>query len=83
MRKNDNIKLKQEVGRITLDMVGDLTPISLNEARKAMGDSAKDMSDESVLTAILDFTAIARAHIRNVPKYNVTEYNKTYRKVLI
>jgi hypothetical protein len=64
-------------------MVGDLTPISLKEARGIMGDGAKDMSDASILTAILDFTAIARAHIRSVPKYNVLEYNNTYRKVLI
>lgn len=81
--QNDNTKLNHGLGSTALDMVGNLTPISLKEARSVMGDSASDMSDESVLTAVLDFTAIARAHIRNVPKYNVLEYNNTYRKVLI
>lgn len=81
--RNDKIKITQGLGRVALEMTGDLTPISLKEARKVMGDSGKHLSDESVLTSILDLTAIARAHIRTVPNLKKSEYNNTYKKVLI
>jgi hypothetical protein len=69
MRNNDNTNLNQEIGRIALDAVGELTPITIKEARKVLGEYIEYTSDEAVATAILDFTAIARAYFRTVPKY--------------
>lgn len=60
-----------ETGEITLDTVGELTPISVNEAKKIVGKSSQYSSGESLATAVLDFTAIARAYLRNIPKFEV------------
>ena len=53
------------------DLVGELTPISVDEAKKVVGKSSQYSSGESLATAVLDFTAIARAYLRNIPKYEV------------
>lgn len=82
MHKNNTNPTKSHAD-LPIDMVGELTPISLREARKLVGESGRDMSDESLLSAILDLTAIARAYIRKVPNYSKTSYNLSNRKVLI
>lgn len=69
MQKDNNTKLAQELGRVALDTVGELTPISLKEAKGVLGKSIQYESDEAVATAVLDFTAIARAFFRTVPKF--------------
>lgn len=71
----NRVNISQEPGKITLDMVGELTPISIKEAKKVVGESSQYTSSESLATAILDFTAIARAYFRNIPKYQQLEYN--------
>ena len=58
-------------GVIMTDLVGELTPISVDEAKKVVGKSSQYSSGESLATAVLDFTAIARAYLRNIPKYDV------------
>lgn len=70
MQTNDNTNLRQELGKTALDMVADLTPITVKEAKAVLGKAAQYHSDEAVATAILDFTAIARAFFRTVPKFN-------------
>ena len=65
---------------LTLDTVGELTPISVDEAKKVVGKSSQYSSGESLAIAVLDFTAIARAYLRNIPKFEVLkvtqmEYN--------
>lgn len=60
-----------EGGVIMTDLVGELTPISVDEAKKVVGKSSQYSSGESLATAVLDFTAIARAYFRNIPKYDV------------
>lgn len=60
-----------EGGVIMTDLVGELTPISVDEAKKVVGKSSQYSSGESLATAVLDFTAIARAYLRNIPKYDV------------
>lgn len=56
---------------IALNDVSELTPISLDEAKKLVGESPQYSSGESLATAVLDFTAIARAYLRNIPKFEV------------
>lgn len=56
---------------ITTDLVGELTPISVDEAKKVVGKTSQYSSGESLATAVLDFTAIARAYLRNIPKFEV------------
>ncbi len=60
-----------EAGTLTLDVVGELTPISVDEAKKLVGKSSQYSSGESLAIAVLDFTAIARAYLRNIPKFEV------------
>lgn len=60
-----------ESGTFALDMTSELTPISVDEAKKVVGKSSQYSSGESLATAVLDFTAIARAYLRNIPKYEV------------
>lgn len=60
-----------EGGVIMTDLVGELTPISVDEAKKVVGKSSQYSSGESLATAVLDFTAITRAYLRNIPKYDV------------
>lgn len=60
-----------EGGVIMTDLVGELTPISVDEAKKVLGKSSQYSSGESLATAVLDFTAIARAYLRNIPKFEV------------
>lgn len=60
-----------EVGVIMTDLVGELTPISVDEAKKVVGKTSQYSSGESLAAAVLDFTAIARAYLRNIPKYEV------------
>lgn len=60
-----------EGGVIMNDLVGELTPISVDEAKKVVGKSSQYSSGESLATAVLDFTAIARAYLRNIPKFEV------------
>jgi|GEM_PF-2125209 len=56
---------------IMTDLVGELTPISVDEARKVIGKISQYSSGESLAIAVLDFTAIARAYLRNIPKFEV------------
>lgn len=56
---------------ILTDLAGELTPISVDEAKKVLGKSSQYSSGESLATAVLDFTAIARAYLRNIPKFEV------------
>lgn len=70
MQNNDNINLTQELGKTALDMVSDLTPITVKEAKEVLGIATQYESDEEVAMAVLDFTAIARAFFRTVPKFN-------------
>lgn len=65
-----------EGGVIMTDLVGELTPISVDEAKKVVGKSSQYSSGESLATAVLDFTAIARAYLRNIPKYEVLDTTK-------
>lgn len=60
-----------EGGVIMTDLVGELTPISVDEARKVIGKTSQYSSGESLAAAVLDFTAIARAYLRNIPKFEV------------
>lgn len=52
-----------------LSHAGELTPISIAEARRVMGVDGANLSDDEVQSMILNFTAIARAHIGSVLKY--------------
>lgn len=58
------------------EMANELTPISVKEAESVIGKSSQYKTSEAVANAILDFTAIARAYFRNIPKYPLQEYNK-------
>lgn len=60
-----------ETGTLALDMTSELTPISVDEAKKLVGKSSQYSTGESLATAVLDFTAIARAYLRNIPKFEV------------
>lgn len=60
-----------EAGVIMTDLVGELTPISVDEAKRVVGKSSEYSSGEALAAAVLDFTAIARAYLRNVPKFKV------------
>lgn len=68
MHKGSTTTLNQEL-TTALDMTGELTPITVKEARTVLGKSLQYKSNESLAMAILDFTAIARAYFRNIPKY--------------
>lgn len=57
--------------REALNITGELTPITVKEARKVLGQSSDYSSGESLAMAVLDFTAIARAYLRNIPKFEV------------
>lgn len=61
---------------VGIDMVSELTPISVKEAERIIGKSTQYSTNEAIANAILDFTAIARAYFRNIPKYTLQEYNK-------
>ena len=54
-----------------LNTTGELTPITVKEARKVLGQSSEYSSGETVAMAILDFTAITRAYLGNIPKSKV------------
>lgn len=54
-----------------LNDVSELTPISVDEAKKVVGKSSQYSSGESLAVAVLDFTAIARAYFRNVSSLEV------------
>lgn len=69
--QNNGTKINHELGRIALDEVGELTPITVKEARKVIGQSSEYSSGETLAIAVLDFTAIARAYLRNIPKFEV------------
>lgn len=71
MLTDNNAELSRELGRVTLDMVGELTPITVKEAKNVLGKSSDYKSDEEFASAILDFTAIARSFIRTVPKSDI------------
>lgn len=65
---------------LALNDAGELTPISMDEAKKVVGQSSQYSSGESLAAAVLDFTAIARAYFRNVSSLEVLkvtqmEYN--------
>lgn len=53
------------------DLVGELTPMSIKEAESVIGKETCYETGESVATAIFDFTAIARAYLRNISKIEV------------
>lgn len=57
--------------REALNITGELTPITVKEARKVLGQSSDYSSGEALAMAVLDFTAIARAYLRNIPKFEV------------
>lgn len=61
---------------LTTDLVSELTPISVKEAEKIIGKSLQYSSGESLATAVLDFTAIARSYLRNVSKFKVLKATK-------
>lgn len=63
-------EIHQEL-REALNTTGELTPITVKEARKILGQSFEYSSGEAVAVAVLDFTAIARAYLRNIPKFEV------------
>ncbi len=63
-------EIHQEL-REALNTTGELTPITVNEARKILGQSSEYSSGEAIAVAVLDFTAIARAFLRNIPKFEV------------
>lgn len=69
--QDSSTNINQELGRIALDTAGELTPITVKEAKKVLGESSQYQSSESLATAILDFTAIARAYFRNIPKHQL------------
>lgn len=54
---------------------GELTPISVKEARKVLGEASGYSSGESLAVAVLDFTAIARSYLRNLSKINSSNIN--------
>ena len=56
--------------------VDELTPLSVKEAKKVIGGSAQYSSSESIAMAVLDFTAIARAHLRSLPRINGSKINE-------
>lgn len=60
-----------EPEKFTFDIASELTPISVDEAKKIVGKSSQYSSSESLAIAVLDFTAIARAYLRNIPKFEV------------
>ncbi len=73
---NDSTKDRTEAGLTDAsELVGELTPISIKEAAKVVDGSLQYESDEAIARAILDFTAIARAFFRTIPKYKSLEYN--------
>lgn len=59
------------LGELALDDVSELTPISVDEAKKVIGKSSTYASGESLAIAVLDFTAIARAYLRNLSQSEV------------
>ena len=65
-----------ETGTLALDMTSELTPISIDEAKKVVGKTSQYSSGESLAIAVLDFTAIARAYLRNIPKFEVLNVTK-------
>lgn len=44
-------------------------PVTIAMAKKIMGASAKNLSDEEIEELIINLTAIARTYIKAVPKY--------------
>jgi hypothetical protein len=66
------VELNQNL-KDSLAMTGELTPITVKEARRVLGKSSDYSSGESLATAVLDFTAIARSYLRNIPKFMVPE----------
>lgn len=54
-----------------LNMTGELTPITVKEARRVLGQSSEYSSGEALAMAVLDFTSIARAYLRNLSKTEV------------
>lgn len=60
-----------ESDKFTFDIASELTPISIEEAKKIVGKSSQYSTGESLAAAVLDFTAIARAYFRNIPKLEV------------
>lgn len=70
MNDNSNKNIEMTMGKNNaMELTSELTPISLKEAQKVVGESTEYKTTESLARAILDFTAIARAYVRNVPKY--------------
>lgn len=63
-------EIHQELSE-ALITTGELTPITIKEARKVLGQSSEYSSGEALAMAVLDFTAIARAYLRNIPKFEV------------
>lgn len=63
-----------EVGSITVELAGELTPISVDEARKVIGKESRYSSGEALAMAVLDFTAIARAYLRTVSRFEVLNH---------
>ncbi|HSE29203.1 MAG TPA: hypothetical protein VLA77_01300 [Candidatus Saccharimonadales bacterium] len=61
----------------SLDSVSELTPISVDEAKKVIGKTSQYSSGESLAVAVLDFTAIARAFLRNVSQFEVLKVTQT------
>lgn len=68
-------EIHQELEK-ALSATGELTPVTVKEARKVLGQSSEYSSGETLATAVLDFTAIARAYLRNIPKFEVLKSTK-------
>lgn len=54
---------------------GELTPITIKEAKAVLGKTSEYSSGETLAIAVLDFTAIARAYLRHLPKINSSNIN--------
>lgn len=63
-----DMEQKQGLTYGVLDTTGELTPITTKEAEKVVGQSSQYSSGESLASAVLDLTAIARAYLRNIAK---------------
>ena len=61
------------LSELAFNDVSELTPISVDEAKKVVCKSSQYSSGESLAMAVLDFTAIARAYLRNIPKFEVLD----------
>ena len=60
---------------LATSVIGDFAPMSVKEARKALGPDYKSKSDEDIARLILELTIVARTYIRGVLKSPLMMYN--------